>query len=52
MECLTEKLGGRYPIGKTAVVGDQVIPVSSTGEAAVAPLKTGPTRHRMRRWTR
>jgi FtsP/CotA-like multicopper oxidase with cupredoxin domain len=34
MECLTEKLDGRYPIGKTTLVGDQVIPVSSTGEAA------------------
>ena len=23
MECVTEKLDGRYPIGKTALVGDQ-----------------------------
>ena len=31
MECLTEKLEGKYPIGKTTVVGDQVIPIGSTG---------------------
>ena len=28
MECLSEKLGDRYPIGKTAVVGNEVIPVA------------------------
>jgi FtsP/CotA-like multicopper oxidase with cupredoxin domain len=39
MECLTEKLDGRYPIGKTTVVGDEVIPVSSTGEAAGVALR-------------
>ena len=33
MECLSEKLGDRYPIGKTAVVGNEVIPVGSTGNA-------------------
>ena len=37
MECVTEKLDGRYPIGRTALVGDQVIPVSSTSEAAAVP---------------
>jgi manganese oxidase len=37
MECLTEKLDGRYPIGKTALVGEQVIPVSSTSEASGVP---------------
>ena len=31
MECLTEKLEGKYPVGKTAVVGDEVIPIGSTG---------------------
>ena len=31
MECLTEKLEGKYPIGKTTVVGDEVIPIGSTG---------------------
>jgi FtsP/CotA-like multicopper oxidase with cupredoxin domain len=31
MECLTEKLNGKYPIGKTTVVGNQVIPIGSTG---------------------
>ena len=43
MECLSEKLGDRYPIGKTAVVGDQVIPVSSTGEAVASRLQSGPS---------
>ena len=37
MECVTEKLNGRYPIGKTALVGDQVIPISAAGEAAGDP---------------
>jgi FtsP/CotA-like multicopper oxidase with cupredoxin domain len=37
MECISEKLGDRYPIGKTAVVGNEVIPVGSTGSVA-APL--------------
>jgi manganese oxidase len=41
MECLSEKLGDRYPIGKTAVVGSQVIPVGSTGKAA-APSGNSP----------
>ena len=31
MECLTEKLEGKYPIGKTTVVGNEVIPIGSTG---------------------
>ena len=31
MECLTEKLEGKYPVGKTTVVGDEVIPIGSTG---------------------
>ena len=31
MECLTEKLEGRYPIGQTTVVGNEVIPIGSTG---------------------
>ena len=31
MECLSEKLEGKYPIGKTTVVGDEVIPIGSTG---------------------
>ena len=34
VECLTEKLDGKYPIGKTAMVGDQVIPVGSPSEGA------------------
>jgi len=33
MECLTGKLDGKYPIGKTALVGDQIIPVSSSAAA-------------------
>lgn len=28
MECLTEKLDGKFPIGKTRVVGDSIIPAS------------------------
>jgi len=29
MECLTEKLDGKFPIGKTRVAGDDIIPVSA-----------------------
>ena len=29
MECLTEKLDGKFPIGKTRVAGDAIIPVSA-----------------------
>jgi FtsP/CotA-like multicopper oxidase with cupredoxin domain len=29
MECLSEKLDGKFPIGKTRVVGSQVVPVNS-----------------------
>ena len=28
MECLTDKLDGKFPIGKTNIVGSQVIPVA------------------------
>jgi FtsP/CotA-like multicopper oxidase with cupredoxin domain len=35
MECLTEKLAGRYPLGSTTVIGDEVIPSDSKGVAAV-----------------
>jgi FtsP/CotA-like multicopper oxidase with cupredoxin domain len=31
MECLTEKLAGKFPIGKTRVIGNAVIPVSAEG---------------------
>jgi hypothetical protein len=34
MECLTEKLEGKYPIGKTVMVGNQVVPVGSAGALA------------------
>ena len=37
MECLTEKLDGKYPIGKTVVVGNQVVPVGSTGRCGIRP---------------
>jgi FtsP/CotA-like multicopper oxidase with cupredoxin domain len=30
MECLTEKLEGKYPIGKTTLVGNEVVPLGST----------------------
>jgi FtsP/CotA-like multicopper oxidase with cupredoxin domain len=30
MECLTEKLEGKYPIGKTMVIGNEVVPAGST----------------------
>ena len=39
MECLTEKLDGRYPIGKTASVGEQVIPISAASEAEGGPRR-------------
>ena len=31
MECLTEKLEGKYPVGKTMLVGNEVVPVGSPG---------------------
>ena len=34
MECLTEKLDGKFPIGKTNIVGTQVIPVAYESPAA------------------
>jgi FtsP/CotA-like multicopper oxidase with cupredoxin domain len=37
MECLTEKLDGKFPIGKTSIVGSQVIPVAYATSAAAAP---------------
>jgi len=45
MECLTEKLDGKYPIGKTKVIGDSVIPVGLTTEtqsAGYASAVAGP----------
>src|SRR5262245_27275211 len=36
MECLTEKLDGKYPIGKTRIAGDKVLSVSLTNEGASA----------------
>jgi manganese oxidase len=38
MECLTEKLDGKFPIGKTSIVGSQVVPVAyATSAAAASP---------------
>ncbi len=40
MECLTDKLDGKFPIGKTNIVGSQVIPVAYTttpGGSSPAP---------------
>lgn len=31
MECLVEKLDGKFPVGKTRFVGNQVIPVAASG---------------------
>jgi FtsP/CotA-like multicopper oxidase with cupredoxin domain len=51
MECLTEKLEGKYPIGKTMLVGNEVVPAGSTsaslsqgtvrtmGDAEMDPMK-------------
>ncbi len=39
MECLTEKLDGRYPIGKTVSVGEQVIPITAVSEAEGGPRR-------------
>ena len=36
MECLTEKLEGKYPIGKTTLVGNEVVPLGSTS-ASLSP---------------
>lgn len=44
MECLVDKLDGKYPIGKTKTVGDLVMPVSLEGvpePRAYAPAGTG-----------
>ena len=46
MECLTEKLEGKYPIGKTTVVGNEVIPIGSTGAVAVSRKGSGDARRR------
>ena len=37
MECLTEKLDGKYPIGKTMTLGNQVVPVSLEGAVQTRP---------------
>lgn len=37
MECLKEKLDGKYPIGKTTIVGDTVIPASLQATSQPAP---------------
>jgi FtsP/CotA-like multicopper oxidase with cupredoxin domain len=37
IECVTEKLDGRYPIGKTRMVGDTIVPAGSTLYAQSAP---------------
>jgi manganese oxidase len=42
MECLTEKLEGQYPIGKTTLLGDQIIPVSSTATTPLASSNDSP----------
>jgi FtsP/CotA-like multicopper oxidase with cupredoxin domain len=45
MECLTDKLEGKYPIGKTKIVGDSVVPVGLTREssdAGLVPVIPGP----------
>ncbi len=44
MECITEKLDGKFPIGKTRVVGNTVVPVSLESlprTKAYAPPATG-----------
>jgi len=42
MECLTEKLDGKYPIGKTTLVGDQVVPVGGhAGRGRAAAVRVG-----------
>ena len=46
MECLTEKLEGKYPIGKTTVVGNEVIPIGSTGAFALSGNGFGAGRRR------
>ena len=43
MECLTEKLEGKYPIGKTTLVGDEVVPLGSTS-ASLSPGTVQATR--------
>ena len=37
MECLTDKLDGTFPIGKTSIVGSQVIPVAYETTASSDP---------------
>jgi FtsP/CotA-like multicopper oxidase with cupredoxin domain len=40
MECLTEKLDGKFPIGKTSMVGSQVIPVAYETRPATSSAPT------------
>ena len=42
MECLTEKLDGKFPIGKTSRVGNQVIPVAYETRLATSSPPTKP----------
>jgi FtsP/CotA-like multicopper oxidase with cupredoxin domain len=46
MECVTEKLDGKFPIGKTMILGDTVVPVGAVGASPssapdVAPQPSG-----------
>ena len=38
MECLRDKLGGKYPIGNTMLVGNTVVPSDASGSASLASI--------------
>ena len=40
-ECIVEKLDGKYPVGKTRMVGNQVVPVSAEAIAQPKPRPAG-----------
>lgn len=42
MECITDKLDGRFPIGKTLVLGDAVVPVGYEALSAAKPYVAAP----------
>ena len=46
MECLTEKLEGKYPIGKTTLVGNEVVPARFDERFAVSGNGSGHARRR------
>jgi manganese oxidase len=47
MDCIVEKLDGKFPIGKTKVVGNKVVPAGSVNEAAGALANSASSKEEM-----